>query len=242
LAFRYSWRKEFQKTTWIKNNSCLVFDITKSNINMRNLKFIFLGILATLSSFSNSYGTNPLDDGKALMRGIFFRDGNPDLIPYFQIKRGDIDKDFIDIQNNVFSLMEKKEPGLYDDFKVKITSGNHLIIRKALDEYSALLKNSIEEIYGDQLTSGLKRKQNNSNVRVINGSNGLMSSSPKVDASNEGTFINVTRYIAASEYIWLVNSYFEVVTIDQEVQLATSEEKELYKDELVNWIALNLKA
>lgn len=138
------------------------------------------------------------------------------MIPFFNDTQSELkkkDSEYLLIQETILSRMEEKKPKLYEDFKSKITSGNHLEIRDALDEYGMLLKLSAEEIYGNQLEAGLKKKQPNPDVKVVNGNGGVFASSPKVETSELGLFITSTIAIVASEYIYLVNSYYEAVDV-----------------------------
>jgi len=83
--------------------------------------------------------------GKELMRGIFFGDGKvvqtiPTIKQNFAIADFASDDETLkfmrEAQELLFSELELQDPNTFVDFKNKIGTGNPIIIREALDDYS----------------------------------------------------------------------------------------------------------
>ncbi len=106
--------------------------------------------------------------GKELMAAIYFADG-PALEKIPELKRSINISLFINDPNQLNQIresygllldkLEENEPGTYADFKIRMESGDHILIRETIDQYGIKITSLLKSEYGLDVYNRLVKNQ-----------------------------------------------------------------------------------
>lgn len=155
--------------------------ITKFSITPLTLLFMAVVTLSACDTTSSMETTSSSYDGKALFQGLYFGEGeaasefstiwnNQRVVDQMDKMTDAQRQELRQIQSRAIDWIETNQKGFFSDFQTALQSGDHLEIKKKLDESSAVLKSAliaVTDLTADSIDSPNQMKEEACAVLVV---------------------------------------------------------------------------